>query len=501
MDATSSLADGRPIDWLIGALVDGRYRVEQRIGEGQMARVYRARHARSAALVRAQGPAARAGARSVDAPPLRSGGRRRQPSRPPQRGRGGRFRRDRQRRAVPGDGFWWAASRSPPSSRARPRSSRTASSGSPARSRAGWSTRTTAAWCTATSSPTTSVLEKAGAGPPVPRILDFGLAIRCEPDGTGSEPRLTEQGFVVGTPIYLSPEQACGEPVATGPPTSTRSASSSTRCWPAFRRSTETRSRWRAASWSSRHHPSRGEARLRTCRRSSRRWCSACSSGSRRTGSPAPPSWSPRSTRSRAPCPARGSPHPSRAPSSCRRRPRIQTPAPPGGGAPRSWPRRCSRRSSSEAASRCAAPAQPARRAATRTRVQPAGSSPRPLRRARCRSPRSPPQHRARRSRGRPARPPSAPHHAPPAVRPRIAPPAALPRSAPDDDRARLAREYREVGEALDRLHEMRGAAVAAPLEARYLRLSYADSLRVASLRREALAQLAGLRRAIDDAE
>ncbi len=96
-----------------------------------------------------------------------------------------------------------------------------------------------------------------------------------------------------------------------------------------------------------------------------------------------------------------------------------------------------------------------------------------------------------------------APHEAPrqaavpdPAVAPAPAPP---PRAA--DDRGRLAREYREVGEALDRLHAARGTAVARPLEVRYLALSYADSLRVPSIRRATLARLAELRRAIRAAE
>ncbi|HEY8141265.1 MAG TPA: hypothetical protein VIG06_01290, partial [Kofleriaceae bacterium] len=73
--------------------------------------------------------------------------------------------------------------------------------------------------------------------------------------------------------------------------------------------------------------------------------------------------------------------------------------------------------------------------------------------------------------------------------------------TATNDERARLVREYRDIGEALDRLHTSRGAAAAAPLEARYLDLSFADSLRVPALRREALARLARLRRAIRAAE
>ena len=43
------------------------------------------------------------------------------------------------------------------------------------------------------------------------KILDFGIARLIAPDETG--PTLTQTGLVMGTPRYVSPEQACGEPV------------------------------------------------------------------------------------------------------------------------------------------------------------------------------------------------------------------------------------------------------------------------------------------------
>ncbi len=52
-------------------------------------------------------------------------------------------------------------------------------------------------------------LHRDAEGLTVPKVLDFGIAWAPEKD---SRPRITHDGFVMGTPQYMSPEQAAGVP-------------------------------------------------------------------------------------------------------------------------------------------------------------------------------------------------------------------------------------------------------------------------------------------------
>jgi eukaryotic-like serine/threonine-protein kinase len=59
--------------------------------------------------------------------------------------------------------------------------------------------------------PDNIIVETADDGTPRPRIVDFGIAILRDPDETVVGGKLTASGVIIGTPLYMSPEQAKGE--------------------------------------------------------------------------------------------------------------------------------------------------------------------------------------------------------------------------------------------------------------------------------------------------
>jgi hypothetical protein len=64
----------------------------------------------------------------------------------------------------------------------------------------------------------------------------------------------------------------------------------------------------------------------------------------------------------------------------------------------------------------------------------------------------------------------------------------------------RLIRDYRDVGQSISHLQARGGDEAARRLRDRYFRLPYGDALRIPAVRRDALAELAGLRREVEAA-
>jgi hypothetical protein len=58
-----------------------------------------------------------------------------------------------------------------------------------------------------------------------------------------------------------------------------------------------------------------------------------------------------------------------------------------------------------------------------------------------------------------------------------------------------LSKSYRDVGSALDRFEQARGAKVAKPYQERYFAIPYSDAIRLPEMRREVMEQLSRLSR------
>ncbi len=60
--------------------------------------------------------------------------------------------------------------------------------------------------------PANVMVETDESGEEIARIVDFGIAILLDPDDTIAGGKLTSTGQILGTPLYMAPEQAKGEP-------------------------------------------------------------------------------------------------------------------------------------------------------------------------------------------------------------------------------------------------------------------------------------------------
>jgi len=61
--------------------------------------------------------------------------------------------------------------------------------------------------------PANIMVETSESGEEIPRIVDFGIAVLRDPDETVAGGKLTTTGQVLGTPLYMAPEQAKGDAI------------------------------------------------------------------------------------------------------------------------------------------------------------------------------------------------------------------------------------------------------------------------------------------------
>ena len=61
--------------------------------------------------------------------------------------------------------------------------------------------------------PANVLVETSSSGEEIARIVDFGIAVLRDPDDSIAGGKLTSTGQVLGTPLYMAPEQAKGDPI------------------------------------------------------------------------------------------------------------------------------------------------------------------------------------------------------------------------------------------------------------------------------------------------
>src|SRR5204862_3412059 len=60
--------------------------------------------------------------------------------------------------------------------------------------------------------PANIMIETSDSGEEIARIVDFGIAVIADPDQSPGG-KLTSTGEIIGTPLYMAPEQAKGDPI------------------------------------------------------------------------------------------------------------------------------------------------------------------------------------------------------------------------------------------------------------------------------------------------
>jgi serine/threonine-protein kinase len=61
--------------------------------------------------------------------------------------------------------------------------------------------------------PANIMVETSDSGEEIARIVDFGIAVIADPEESIGGGKLTSTGQILGTPLYMAPEQAKGEPI------------------------------------------------------------------------------------------------------------------------------------------------------------------------------------------------------------------------------------------------------------------------------------------------
>ena len=197
---------------LIGRTVGGRYIIKGVLGEGGMGTVYEAEHLGLGRARRDQGAEPVAGEEARRREALPAGSARCRRDRPPQHLRGLRPRSARRRQPLPRHGEARSARRSPIASHAKAACRSTSVVDIVIQVLSGLVAAHDKGIVHRDIKPENIFLARRVGCPPIVKLLDFGVS-KMMPQFQGGDEQLdlTRTGMVMGTPYYMSPEQARGE--------------------------------------------------------------------------------------------------------------------------------------------------------------------------------------------------------------------------------------------------------------------------------------------------